>query len=211
MTGYEQIADAIGDLDEQRLNDALSAAMNDPAFDVDAAIQACQAGLAVVSCRFDEQEYFVGDLIFAGELMQGTFERFQPFMAKEKAENAGKIVLCTVEGDLHDIGKNIVRCMLEANGFTVLDLGVDVPPARIVEALNESGAGVLALSGVLTLAVTSMKNTVQALVNAGLRENVKVIIGGAPIDERISRIVQADAWSQNAAHGVEICREWLSA
>ena len=211
MTDYEKIAYALGELDEPQFKRALSDAIGGASFDVNEAIRACQAGLAVVGERFDAQEYFVGDLIFAGELMDNAFAQLKPFMAGDAGASGGKIVLCTVEGDLHDIGKNIVRCMLEANGFTVIDLGVDVPPEKIVEALRNSGAAILALSGVLTLAIPSMKRTVAALCEAGLRERTKVIIGGASIDERASRITGADAWTVNAAQGVRICREWLGA
>ena len=211
MVRYEEISEALGNLDEPLLHQALESAIQDASFDVNEAIKACQAGLAAVGDRFDEQEYFVGDLIFAGELMDNAFALLKPYMAQDAAQSSGTVVLCTVEGDMHDIGKNIVKCMMEANGFTVIDLGVDTAPDRIIQALRESGAKVLALSGVLTLAVTSMKNTLAALEEAGLRSSVKVIIGGAPIDERIGRIVGADAWTANAAHGVRICREWLGA
>jgi methylmalonyl-CoA mutase cobalamin-binding domain/chain len=118
------------------------------------------------------------------------------------------MILCTVEGDIHDIGKNIVKAMLEAGGFKVIDLGVDVPPEKITDEIKKNDVKILALSGVLTLALNSMKKTIEALKAAGLRDSVKVIIGGAPVTENNCKLVGADAWSLNPQEGIRICREW---
>lgn len=120
------------------------------------------------------------------------------------------MILCTVEGDLHDIGKNIVKSMMEAGGFEVLDLGIDVSPVAIVKAVKENDIKIIGLSGVLTLAIDSMKATVDALKTEGMRDGVKVIVGGAPVTAEYCKTVGADAWSLNVAEGVNICRKWVS-
>lgn len=210
MIDYSKLKEAIGDLDEDTVLDIVNkiAAAGDP--QIETAVAAFQKGLEIVGDRFESGEYFVGDLIFAGDLMSGTFAKLKPLMAGNSESRLGKMVLCTVEGDLHDIGKNIVKGMMVAAGFEVLDLGIDTSPGAIVKSLQESGAGILGLSGVLTLAVDSMKRTVEALEAAGLRRKVKVIIGGVPVNAANCKSIGADAWSQNAAQGVKICREWAS-
>lgn len=207
---YEKLTQALGDLDEGAVFEQLDLITSGPEVDAAAAVEACQQGLAIVGDRFESGEYFVGDLIYSGDLMAQSFARLKPFMTGAVGGQLGKLVLCTVKDDLHDIGKNIVRCMLEAAGFEVLDLGIDVAPETIVAALKESGAKILALSGVLTLAIESMRQTVVALREAGLREQVQVIIGGAPVTAEYFEQVGADAWSTNAAESVNICRGWAT-
>ncbi|WP_461570318.1 cobalamin B12-binding domain-containing protein, partial [Thermincola ferriacetica] len=121
----------------------------------------------------------------------------------------GKIVLGTVEGDLHDIGKNIFASMAEAAGFEVYDLGIDVPAGKFVEKIKEIKPQILGMSGVLTLALDAMKNTVDALQAAGLRDDIKIIIGGNPVTEDACKQIGADAFTTNAAEGVKICQEWV--
>ena len=211
MAAYEKLRDALGDLDEEAVLAELDAIVADPNMDADAAVDACQQGLAIVGDRFASSEYFVGDLIYSGELMTMAFDRLKPYMTSGVGGKLGKMVLCTVKDDLHDIGKNIVKCMLEAGGFEVIDLGIDVAPETIVDALKESGAKILGLSGVLTLAIESMRQTVEALKAAGMRDDVKVIIGGAPVTAEYCKLVGADAWSINAAETVNTCRAWAEA
>ena len=208
MIDYEKLSQALGDLDEEAVLAEIDRITADPDMDAQAAVAACQQGLTVVGDRFESGEYFVGDLIFSGDLMSTAFAKLKPFMTGDVGGHLGKLVLCTVKDDLHDIGKNIVKCMLEAAGFEVLDLGIDVAPETIIAALKESGSKILALSGVLTLAIESMRKTVVALKEAGMREDVKVIIGGAPVTAEYCELVGADAWSINAAETVSICRGW---
>ncbi|HHX75491.1 MAG: cobalamin B12-binding domain-containing protein [Dethiobacteria bacterium] len=210
MIDYDRLEDAVGNLEEEAVMDIVNkvAAAGEPR--IERVVAAFQKGLETVGDRFESGEYFVGDLIFAGDLMSKALDLVRPLMTCNSENRLGKIVLCTVEGDLHDIGKNIVKGMMEAAGFEVLDLGIDTPPADIVKSLQESGARILGLSGVLTLAIDSMKRTVDALVEAELREKVKVIIGGVPVNADNCKFIGADAWSYNAAQGVKICREWAS-
>ena len=208
MIHYENLKLALGDLDEEAVMAELDRITADPELDAQAAVAACQEGLTIVGERFESGEYFVGDLIFSGDLMSDAFAKLKPFMSGDVGGPRGKLVLCTVKDDLHDIGKNIVRCMLEAAGFEVLDLGIDVAPETIVDALKESGAKILGLSGVLTLAIESMRKTVEALKAAGIRDEIKVIIGGAPVTAEYCALVGADAWSVNAAETVSVCRGW---
>jgi len=202
---YEIIKNAMCELDE----DALLAAMKDVAAgngDAQLALEACQAGMEGVGALFEEGEYFVGDLIFAGEIMGEALEIIKPMLAGEAAEGYGKILLCTVKDDLHDIGKNIVRSMLEAGGFDVLDLGIDCPAEKIVETAKAENIKIVALSGVLTLALDSMKATVDAIKTAGL--NCKVIIGGAPVSAEACKNIGADEWAHSPQKTVSTCKVW---
>ena len=127
------------------------------------------------------------------------------------AEKKGKVLIGTVQGDIHDIGKNIVSFLLDINGFEVRDIGIDIPPADFVKAIEEFEPQVVGLSGLLTLAYDAMKETVQALSEAGLRDKVKVMIGGGQMSEKISDYVGADAYGKDAMHGVSLVKEWIGA
>jgi len=148
-------------------------------------------------------------LIFAGELLNAAIEILKPVIGGESAAKAGKIILGTVEGDLHDIGKNIFKSMAEAAGFEVYDLGIDTSAGDFAEKVKEIKPDILGMSGVLTLAIDSMKNTVDALKEAGLRDEVKVIIGGNPVTDQACRMIGADAFTTNAAEGVKLCQGWV--
>lgn len=203
---------AVGDLDEPKVLGMLKefAASNPTAEETAAVVSACQKGMTIVGDLFDAKEYFVGDLIFAGELLSSAIAILKPVMGGEETVNTGKIILATVEGDLHDIGKNIFKSMSEAAGFAVYDLGIDTPPNAFVEKIKEVQPQIVGLSGVLTLALDSMKNTVQAINDAGLRNGVKIIIGGNPVTEEACKMIGADAYTTNAAEGVKICQGWVS-
>lgn len=209
MIDFELLKNSIGELDEDTAKGILEHVDNTE--DAFAAMQACQQGMEVVGSLFEEGEYFVGDLIYAGELMQDAVQILKPYLAGEHSNTVGKMLFCTVKDDLHDIGKNIVRSLLEASGMEVVDLGVDVPAEKIVQTVKEQNLKIVALSGVLTLAINSMKSTVDALKAAGLREEVKVIIGGAPVTQEANDIVGADAWTKNPQETVRICTEWAKA
>ena len=211
MVDCEALKQAMGDLDEETVFTLLNEVMEGGGAQVNEAMKACQEGMNIVGDRFDSGEYFVSDLVFAGDLMTGAMDILRPaFAGKSEGPGAGRIIFCTVEGDLHDIGKNIVKAILEAGGIEVIDLGIDVPASVIVETAKKENIRVIALSGVLTLAIESMKATIQALEEAGIRDNVKVIIGGAPVTEAYCNFVGADAWSQNATLTLDIVRKWLA-
>jgi len=159
--------------------------------------------MGIVGKRFEEGTYFIPDLIYSGEILQAISEMVKPRMTKEAAgKKAGKVVLGTVKGDIHDIGKNIVAFMLDLNGFEVYDIGIDVPPEKFVEKIRETNAPVVALSGFLTLAFDAMKATVEAIEKAGLRDKVKIIIGGGNMNEDIRKYAGADAYGVDAVAAV---------
>ncbi|MEN8242703.1 MAG: cobalamin-dependent protein [Chloroflexota bacterium] len=163
----------------------------------------------VIGEKFEKGEAFIPELIMAGEMMTAISDTVKPLLANEaSAEKKGKIVIGTVEGDIHDIAKDIVCFMLDLDGFEVTDLGVDVPPAKFVEAVKETGAKIVGLSGFLTLAYDPMKDTVAALKDAGLTD-VKVMIGGGQIDEQIKEYTSADAFGKDAMTAISLANEWV--
>ena len=207
MVDFEKLVAAMGDLDEDAMIEDLKAVMAAGGADAPKAMEACQKGMDIVGNRFEDGEYFVGDLIYAGELMTQAVEILKDGLVSGGDNGpATKMVLCTVKDDLHDIGKNIVRSMLEANGFDVIDLGIDCPAAKVVETVKAEGVKIVALSGVLTLAIDSMKATVDALKAEGL--DVKVIIGGAPVSESAKEVTGADEWAYSPQKTVAVCKEW---
>lgn len=207
MIDFENLARAMGDLDEETVVKMLNTVMAEGGADAPKAMEACQKGMEIVGKLFEEGEYFVGDLIYAGELMTDAVNILKDALATGDASGPKtRMILCTVKDDLHDIGKNIVRSMLEANGFEVLDLGIDVPAEKIVETAKAEGIKIVALSGVLTLAIDSMKATVAALKEAGL--DCKVIIGGAPVNAAVCEQIGADEWAFSPQKTVDVCKSW---
>lgn len=202
---------AIGDLDENCVLTMLSdfVAQKPAEAEVQKAITACQEGMAIVGQNYEKGDYFVGDLIYAGEILNGAIKILRPAFGDKGLKKVGKIVIGTVHGDLHDIGKNIFKSMAESAGFEVYDLGTDVPVEAFVSKVNEVSPEIVGLSGVLTMAIGSMKDTVDALKAAGLRDKVKVTIGGACASYDAMIISRADAWSTNAAETVDVCLGWV--
>jgi len=171
-------------------------------------LEDCRQAMSIIGVRFETGESFIPELILAGEVMSQISAIVKPRMSQDsQSKKLGKIVLGTVQGDIHDIAKDIVGFMLDINGFEVIDLGVDVPPAKFVEAVKQSGAKIVALSGFLTLAYDPMKFTVQALKDAGLSD-VKVMIGGGQIDEQIRQYTGADIYGKDAMAAVAIAKSW---
>ena len=212
MIDFEALAQAMGELDEDTVKEMLNEVMADGGSQAQQAMDACQKGMDIVGKLFEDGEYFVGDLIYAGELMTDAVGILKDALVSGSEEGSAKtkMLLCTVKDDLHDIGKNIVRAMLEAAGFDVLDLGIDVPADKIVAAVKENNIKIVALSGVLTLALDSMKATIEALKAAGL-DDVKVIIGGAPVSAEACVAVGADEWAHSPQKTVQTCKQWAAA
>ena len=205
MIDFESLAVAMGELDEDTCKELLEAVSSPE--EAEKAMEACQKGMDTVGKLFEEGEYFVGDLIYAGELMTDAVEVLKPYLACAVSSGAKtRMILCTVKDDLHDIGKNIVRSMLEANSFDVLDLGIDCPAEKVVETAKAEGIKIVALSGVLTLALDSMKATVEAIRAAGL--DCKVIIGGAPVSAEACANIGADEWAHSPQKTVTTCKSW---
>lgn len=208
MLDIKKLTNAVGELDEETMTEMLNTVMADGGADAPIAMEACQKGMELVGTRFEDGEYFVGDLIYAGELMTTAVDILKDALASvaDSGKKKTKMILCTVKDDLHDIGKNIVKAMLEANGFDVLDLGIDTPAEKIVDTAKAENIKIIALSGVLTLAIDSMKVTVDAIRAAGV--SAKVIIGGAPVSAEACALVGADAWANSPQKTVQTCRNW---
>lgn len=210
MADFEKLKQSMGELDEDSTLEILKEIMEDGGTGAEEAMKACQEGLNLVGDLFEQGEYFVGDLIFAGELMSQAVDILSPALTTGGGAAKGRMIMCTVKDDLHDIGKNIVISMLQASGFEVLDLGIDVDWQVIVDEAKKNNIRIIALSGVLTLAIDSMKETVKAFEEAGLRETTKIIIGGAPVSAEACAHVGADAWAHNPQDTIRICSEWAA-
>ncbi|MPW24472.1 cobalamin-binding protein [Alkalibaculum sp. M08DMB] len=210
MIDLKVLTQAVGDLEEDSVMEMLNSfvASNPSEEDGQKAVAACQDGMAVVGDLFEKGEYFVGDLIFAGELLTEAINVLKPVIGSGATATVGTIVLGTVHGDLHDIGKNIFKSMSEAAGFEVVDIGIDQPVSAFVEKVKEVKPLIVGMSGVLTLALEAMKDTVDGLKEAGLRDSVKVIIGGNPVTKEACLHIGADAFTTNAAEGVKISQGW---
>jgi 5-methyltetrahydrofolate--homocysteine methyltransferase len=169
-----------------------------------------RSAMEIVGKRFEKKEYFIPDLIYSGEILNEITEIVKPRMTGALAtKKLGKVIIGTVVGDIHDIGKNIVTFMLDTSGFEVHDLGVDIPPAVFVDKITETRAPVVLLSGFLTLAFDSMKQTVDAIKAAGLRDKVKICIGGGQIDNNVRKYTGADDWGPDAMTAVTFSRKWI--
>jgi len=204
-----ELTKALVDLQEEKAI-KLTNQMLESGTDPNAILVEARDGMELVGKRFGEGEYFLPELIFSAEIFKEITEIIKPKMQTEvKQEKIGKIIVGTVAGDIHDIGKDIVVFMLDISGYEVYDLGVDVPAAKFVEKIQETGAPVVALSGFLTLAFDAMKDTVEAISAAGLRDKVKIMIGGGQIDEEIRKHAGADAYGRDAMAGVALAREWI--
>jgi len=172
---------------------------------------AARKGMETVGQRFAAGEYFLPELIYSGEIFKALSEVVAPLMKAEEdaGEKLAKIVLGTVAGDIHDIGKDIVAFMLDISGFEVYDIGIDVPVQNFIDKIKETNATIVALSGFLTLAFDAMKETVEAIEAAGLRDGVKIMIGGGQIDEEIMKYTKSDAYGRDAMAAVEIAKGWV--
>jgi len=203
---YQKLIDAITEMREEDAV-AITNELLDGGVSPADILNACKDAMDVIGNRFETGEAFIPELMLAGEMMTAITDILKPRMAEgAKTDKLGKIVLGTVQGDIHDIAKDIVGFMLDLNGFEVTDLGVDVPPAKFVEAVKETGATIVGLSGFLTLAYDPMKNTVAAFKEAGI--DVKIMIGGGQVDENIRQYTGADAYGKDAMAAVALAKEW---
>jgi 5-methyltetrahydrofolate--homocysteine methyltransferase len=169
----------------------------------------CRSAMEIVGKRFEKGEYFISELILAGEILKSISAEVKPLIQQDgSTQKAGKILLGTVKGDIHDIAKDIVAFMLDVNGFDVKDLGIDVPPEKFVEEVKSYQPDIVALSGFLTLAYTSMKETVEAIEAAGLRGNVKIMVGGGTVDAQVCAYAKADGWGTDAMTAVSLAKQW---
>jgi len=203
---------ALGDLEEDKANALLDEfiAGGPSAEETQQVVEACQQGMEIVGDNFEAGTYFVGDLMFAAQILTNSLEKLKPLMSAGAAEAAkGVIVLGTVAGDIHDIGKNIYKALSEAAGFKVIDIGIDQPTSAFIDAVNKNAPQIVGLSGVLTLSIASMKDIIDALKEEGLRDQVKVMIGGNAVSAETCEYVGADYWSKNAAASVKKGLEYV--
>ncbi len=207
----QELIDAVVDMREE---DAVKIAENLLSSGADplGLLDDCRTALGIIGSKFAAGECFVPELILAGEMLRQVGGMVKPRLSTSGAgaqKKIGKIVFGTVEGDIHDIAKDIVVFMLDINGFDVMDLGVDVPVAKFVEAVKSFKPQVVGLSGFLTLAYDPMKNTVQALKDAGLRDSVKIMIGGGQMDDQVAAYAKADAYGKDAMAAVTLSKGWI--
>ena len=174
-------------------------------------MESCRRAVEEVGKRYEEGEYFLPELMLTGQMLTQISELAKDRLSTEgvQQKRLGRVLIGTVKGDIHDIGKNVVAFMLDSNGFEVKDLGVDVPPERFVEAAREFKPQVVGMSALLTLAFDPMKETVQAFEEAGLRDQVKIMIGGAPVNKQIREFTGADAWGKDAVEAVSLAKKWV--
>jgi methanogenic corrinoid protein MtbC1 len=206
----DRLSEAIADLDED-------AALKSVAERVDAGedayqiLEVCREGMNEVGRRFEAGDYWISDLMMAGVIFKQISDRLAPHLEGRAGPSRGTIVFGTVKDDIHDIGKDLVVLSLGAAGFDVVDLGVDVPPERFVEEVRRTGATVVGLSGLLTVAFDAMRDTVTALEEAGLRPGVRVMIGGGPVGDMTREVTGADAWGKDPLDAVRLAEGWLRA
>jgi len=192
--------------DVPRIVESLLATGIDPSM----IIGACREAMSVVGKRFEAGEAFIPELMMAGEMMKTVAAQVGPHLGgRDGSQTFGCVLLGTVKGDIHDIGKDLVGSILEAAGFEVIDLGVDVPPERFVAALEGRDGCTVALSCLLTTGFESMRDTVAAITKAGLRDRVKVMVGGAPVTKQICEYVAADDWGADAATALALAKSWF--
>jgi 5-methyltetrahydrofolate--homocysteine methyltransferase len=202
---YSSVMEGEADAVKEKVQTALAAGIKAPAILNEGMI----AAMGEVGRLFEEGEYFVPEMLIAARAMQAGLAVLKPYLKEADVKSAGKVVIGTVKGDLHDIGKNLVAMMLEGAGFEIVDLGTDVAPEKFVEAARTQGAQIVALSALLTTTMPSMKSTIEALIAAGLRAQVKVMIGGAPITQDYANQIGADGFSPDASRAVATAKSLI--
>ena len=206
-----KLKDSIVNLDidgvKQAAEDALAAGI--PAFK--AVVDGMAKGMEVVGQKYEDGEYFLAELIMAGETMKEGMSVLEPHLKAGDIKSAGKVIIGTVRGDLHDIGKNVVMTLLKAANFDIIDLGVDISAEQFVEATKDNNPDIIAMSALLTTTMIEMEGVIKSLEKAGLRDSVKIIIGGAPITTEYAKKIGADAAARDAVEGVRTCTSWVKA
>ncbi|MFH1150406.1 MAG: corrinoid protein [Actinomycetota bacterium] len=201
------IATLIAEIQEQEVLDAVREAL-EAGTEPSELLEQLRAGMGVVGERFEAKEYYLPDLIMTAEIFKEAVALIEPRLTADCTTSRGTVVIGTVKGDIHDIGKNIVVTMLRCNGFDVLDVGVDQPAGAFVDRARESGAKLVGLSGLLTVAFDAMKETVEAFEAAGLRDSVKIVIGGGPVNETVVNYTGADGWGRDPAEAVRLAEKY---
>jgi 5-methyltetrahydrofolate--homocysteine methyltransferase len=208
---HPELGDAVRNGDAVAAVAAARKALDDGADPLLVITEGISPAMTEVGRQFEEGDCFVPELLMAARATKEVFEVLRPLLAQTGAKPVARVVLGTVKGDMHDIGKNLVGALLEGGGFEVIDLGVDVPPERFVAAVREKRPRILGLSALLTTTQPGMKATLEALRGAGLRDEVKLMIGGAPVTESYARAIGADGYADNAASAVDLARSLIGA
>ncbi len=204
---YTGVMEGQGDTVKEKIQAALAAGIPAAVILNDGMI----AAMSEVGHLFEEGEYFVPEMLISARAMQAGLTLLKPYLKAADVQSAGKVAIGTVKGDLHDIGKNLVAMMLEGAGFEIIDLGTDVAPEKFIEAVRDRGAQIVAMSALLTTTMPSMKTTIEALNAAGLRGQVKILIGGAPVTQDYANQIGADGFSPDASRAVATAKELISA
>lgn len=206
-----ELAKLLSDLKEPEVLQFVEKALKEGVDPMDLLGEA-KEGMKIVGRRFAGEEYFIPDLVFSGEILKRIIQMLEPHLKTGKAEQGerlGKVIIGTVAGDIHDIGKDLVVFMLDVSGFEVVDLGVDVPAQKFVDTIQETGSSVVGMSGFLTLAFDSMKETIDAIAQAGLRDRIKIMIGGGQVNEEVRGFTGADAYGKDAMEAVNLAKGWI--
>jgi methylmalonyl-CoA mutase cobalamin-binding domain/chain len=204
MTSRDKIVEAIIELDEQAALELADGRIKSGTEPVEI-LERCREGMSLVGEKFESGDFFLSEMIMAAEIFNQIMNIVRPHLKSALSEPRGKVVIGTVEGDVHDIGKNIAIALLKAEGFDIVDLGVDVPPATFVEAIREHEPDIVGMSSLLTVALETTKQTIDAITEAGLRDKVRIIVGGGRIDSHATEYIKPDASTDNAAQGVRMC------
>lgn len=201
-----ELIEAIKNLEEEKVVELVENKINEgtPPLEI---LNECNEGMVAVGNLFSEGTYFLSQLMFSAEIFKKITDKLEPLFEEGEAISSGTVIIGTVKGDIHDIGKNLVISLLKGSGFNVIDLGVDVPAENFVAKVKESGAKVLGLSALLNSTYPEMKNVIDALSEAGIRDKVTIIVGGAPCDEQVRQYTGADYNAQDAMVGVQVCQK----
>ena len=210
MADLQKLYDAILNGDAKAAVAATQEALADQADPLELVSKAMVPAMDEVGKRFECEEYFVPELLISARAMKGALALIRPLLAAQGAQPVGRVAIGTVKGDLHDIGKNLVASLLEGGGFEVRDLGADVAPEKFVEAVKTKGVNIVCLSALLTVTMPSMKTTIEALAAAGVRDKVKVLVGGAPVTPQYATEIGADGYGENASVAVTLARQMVA-
>lgn len=204
----DQLLTAMAELDEEKTLSLVAAKIRAGHSPMDI-VESCRRGVEIVGQKYSEGEYYLSDLIMSEEILKGVMQLVEPLITINAPQNGVSIVLGTIEGDIHDLGKNIIAYLLRSAGFQVYDLGVDVAPERFLQTLNETGAAILGISVLLSFCVSSIKKVIDLLEEAGLRNRVHVIVGGYPVSQLVKEYTGADYVANDASQVLKICRQIL--
>jgi 5-methyltetrahydrofolate--homocysteine methyltransferase len=204
----DKLSEAIVELDIDSIVELCKSAIEDGIQPYDIVINGMAKGMEIVGQKYEAGEYYLAELIMAGETMKEGMTFLEPHLAESDMKKAGTIIVGTVKGDLHDIGKNVFVSLLKAQNYEVIDLGVDISPEQFIEAVKEHKPNLLAMSALLTTTMVEMENVVKQLKEAGLRDSVKIIIGGAPLNQKYATGIGADAAATDAVEGIRIINGW---